>query len=220
MQKMSKEEFIEILSRQQRSGLTIKDFCINEAYTESSFYYWKGKFGLSRRYHMDRHSSSLEEFAPVSLTSSPASHSACDSGAIQTGEIRIEFPGGIIAQFCLNDTMRYFLCPGKTDMRKGMNSLCGVVHDKMGYDVRLGDVFIFINRQRTTMKLLHAEDGGLVLYIKRLEEGTFRLPSYDKESKSYPMQWRDLVLMVEGINDEPSKRLKRLKALRKSDMQY
>ena len=38
MQKMSKEEFIEILSRQQRSGLTIKDFCINEAYTESSFY--------------------------------------------------------------------------------------------------------------------------------------------------------------------------------------
>ena len=77
MQKMSKEEFIEILSRQQRSGLTIKDFCINEAYTESSFYYWKGKFGLSRRYHMDRHSSSLEEFAPVSLTSSPASHSAC-----------------------------------------------------------------------------------------------------------------------------------------------
>ncbi|MCS3172332.1 IS66 family insertion sequence element accessory protein TnpB [Bacteroides thetaiotaomicron] len=99
MQKMSKEEFIEILSRQQRSGLTIKDFCINEAYTESSFYYWKGKFGLSRRYHMDRHSSSLEEFAPVSLTSSPASHSACDSGAIQTGEIRIEFPGGIIAHF-------------------------------------------------------------------------------------------------------------------------
>ena len=53
MQKMSKEEFIEILSRQQRSGLTIKDFCINEAYTESSFYYWKGKFGLSRRYHME-----------------------------------------------------------------------------------------------------------------------------------------------------------------------
>ena len=47
MQKMSKEEFIEILSRQQRSGLTIKDFCINEAYTESSFYY--GKESLAYR---------------------------------------------------------------------------------------------------------------------------------------------------------------------------
>ena len=32
--------------------------------------------------------------------------------------------------FCLNDTIRYFLCPGKTDMRKGINSLCGVVHEK------------------------------------------------------------------------------------------
>ena len=53
--------------------------------------------------------------------------------------------------FCLNDTMRYFLCPGKTDMRKGINSLCGVVHDRMGHDVRLGDVFILINRSRTTM---------------------------------------------------------------------
>lgn len=39
--------------------------------------------------------------------------------------------------FCLNDTMRYFLSPGKTDMRKGMNSLCVVIHDKIGYDVRL-----------------------------------------------------------------------------------
>ena len=59
--------------------------------------------------------------------------------------------------------MRYFLCPGKTDMRKGMNSLCGVVQNQMGYDVRMGDVFIFISRNRTTLKLLHAEDGGLVL---------------------------------------------------------
>jgi transposase len=84
----------------------------------------------------------------------------------------------------------------------------------MGYAVRMGDVFIFINRNRTTMKLLHAEEGGLVLYIKRLEEGTFRIPSYDKDSRSYPMQWRDLVMMVEGIQDHPDSRLKRLKALR------
>ena len=97
-----------------------------------------------------------------------------------------------------------------------MNSLCEVIHDKMGYYVRLGDVFIFINRLRTTMKLLHAEDGGLVLYIKRLEEGTFRLPEYDQQSKSYPMEWRDL---VGGRNHNGStKRLKRLKALRKSDI--
>lgn len=82
--------------------------------------------------------------------------------------------------FCLHDTMHYFLCPRKTDMRKGINSLCGVVHDRMGHDVRLCDVFIFINR-----------------------------------SRSYPMEWRDLVMMVEGISDNPNERLKRLKASRK-----
>ena len=118
--------------------------------------------------------------------------------------------------FCLNDTMRYFLCPGKTDMRKGMHSLCGVVREQMGQDVRFSDVFIFINRNRTTMKLLHAEEGGLVLYIKRLEEGTFRLPKYDKTTRSYPMHWGDLVVMVEGISENTNLRLKRLKGMRNS----
>lgn len=65
------------------------------------------------------------------------------------------------------------------------------------------------------MKLLHAEDGGMVLYVKRPEEGTFRLPAYDSRSRSYPMEWRDLVMMVEGISDNPNERLKRLKASRK-----
>lgn len=99
MQKMSKEKFMEILSRQQRSGLTIKDFCLNEAYTESSFYYWKGKYELSRPYHVNRHSSSLDEFALVSLTSSSVSHPACDKAAMGSGEIWIKFHGEIIAHF-------------------------------------------------------------------------------------------------------------------------
>ena len=81
--------------------------------------------------------------------------------------------------------------------------------------LRLSDVFIFINRSRSTMKLLHAEDGGMVLYVKRMEESTFRLPAYDSRSRSYPMEWRDLVMMVEGISDNPNERLKRLKASRK-----
>ena len=43
--------------------------------------------------------------------------------------------------------MRYFLCPGNTDMRKGISSLCGVVHERMGRSVKNGDVFIFIDRR-------------------------------------------------------------------------
>ena len=116
--------------------------------------------------------------------------------------------------FCLNDTMRYHLCLGRTDMRKGINSLIGMVKEHMGYDVRNGDVFIFIGSSRRLMKLIHAEDGGMVMYVKRLESGRFRLPEYDAESKSYSMEWRDLVVMVEGITEDPAQRLRRLRAER------
>lgn len=116
--------------------------------------------------------------------------------------------------FCLNDTMRYYLCPGMTDMRKGISSLCGVVHEKMKSSVKNGDVFIFIGRSMKLMKLLHAEDGGMVMYVKRLEAGRFQLPEYDHKTNSYRMEWRDLVLMVEGIHENPGLRLKRLRAQR------
>ena len=93
-----------------------------------------------------------------------------------------------VAMFSLNDTMRYFLCPGRTDMRKGISSLCGVVHEKMRSEVKNGDVFIFVGSSRKLIKLLHAEDGGMVMYVKRLEAGRFKLPEYDPESNSYPME--------------------------------
>ena len=98
-------------------------------------------------------------------------------------------------------------------MRKSFYSLSGVVKDYMSHDVRSGDVYIFINRSCTTIKLLHAERGGLVLYIKKLEQGTFLLPNYDNESKSFPMEWKDLVMMVEGIKEDVFSRRKRLKIL-------
>lgn len=99
-------------------------------------------------------------------------------------------------------------------MRKGISSLCGVVHERMKSSVRNGDVFIFIGSSRKLMKLLHAEDGGMVMYVKRLEAGRFRLPEYDPQTSSYPMEWRDLVLMVEGIREAPEQRLRRLRAQR------
>ena len=90
-------------------------------------------------------------------------------------------------------------------MRKGMFSLSGLIREKMNGDVRNGDVYIFINRLKNRIKLLHAETGGLVMYEKLLEEGTFKIPAYDPETHSYPMTWSDLVIMVEGINEDKRK---------------
>lgn len=68
MQPISKEEFTKILDRQQKSGLSIKDFCENESYTRSSFYYWKSKYGLSRSYNNHSGDSAFVELAPISVT--------------------------------------------------------------------------------------------------------------------------------------------------------
>ena len=65
------------------------------------------------------------------------------------------------------------------------------------------------------MKLLHAEDDGMVMYVKRLEARRFRLPDYDSKSRTYYMEWRDFVVMVEGIREDPEQRLRRLRAERK-----
>ena len=120
--------------------------------------------------------------------------------------------------FNQNDTMRYFLCLGRTDMRKGISSLYGVVYEKMNSEVKNGVLFIFIGSSRRLMKLLHAEDGGMVMYVKRLEvglAGLFKLPEYNPKSNSYPMEWRDSVMMVEVIQENPQQRLRRLRAERK-----
>lgn len=66
----------------------------------------------------------------------------------------------------------------------------------MGYAIRQGDVFIFLNRSRNTMKLIHAEDDGLLLYIKRLEEGIFRLSAYKAKSRLYPTKSNETALEV------------------------
>lgn len=72
----SKEEFKAILDRQQQNGLSIRDFCSNEAYTVSSFHYWKSKFGFTRLYRSHSREDSVPPvIAPVSLKSAdPAAY--------------------------------------------------------------------------------------------------------------------------------------------------
>lgn len=98
--------------------------------------------------------------------------------------------------FSLGGSHRYYLYSGHCDMRKSFDGLCGLVTDQMHRTTTGGEVFVFLNRTRTHLKLLHWESGGFVLYYKRLEKGTFLPP---KDKKGLEILWSDLVLMVEGI---------------------
>lgn len=117
--------------------------------------------------------------------------------------------------FSLGDSNRYLLFSKATDMRKSFHTLCGLVTNAMGANPHNGDVFIFINRHRNRIKLLHWEPGGMVIYSKMLDRGTFVLPDLSLVNhSSYPIQWRDLVLLVEGIMEKPDSRQKRLEQLK------
>lgn len=117
--------------------------------------------------------------------------------------------------FSLGDSNRYLLFSEPTDMRKSFHTLSGLVTNIMGSNPHNGDVFIFINRHRNLIKLLHWEPGGMVIYSKMLERGTFALPDMAlTNSSSYLMQWRDLVLLVEGIIEKTDSRHERLTHLK------
>ena len=102
--------------------------------------------------------------------------------------------------FSLSDNLQYYLCTGATDMRKGFDTLCGVVRSQMGRDPLSGEVFIFVNGSRSTIKLLHWESGGLVIYHKRLESGCFERPVFEQDKNTFQMKWSDLVMMIQGLS--------------------
>jgi SOS-response transcriptional repressor LexA len=46
---MNEQKFLALYQRQQESGLTIKEFCSNEALAPATFHYWKKKLGSQNR---------------------------------------------------------------------------------------------------------------------------------------------------------------------------
>jgi transposase len=106
-----------------------------------------------------------------------------------------------------NSSQRFFLYRGATDMRKSFDSLCGLVTNELQQPLTGGDVFMFINKPRNSIKLLVWDRNGYVIYYKRLEAGTFELPGTDE--KSIAIKWEELVMLLEGIALQSVRRRKR-----------
>ena len=100
----------------------------------------------------------------------------------------------------LNYSTSYYWYTGSADMRKGFDSLCGVVLNELGRQVTKGDGFIFINKPRTHLKLLLFEDGGFTIFYRRLEKGTFEVPAFDLDAKSLQLTSDQLNFILKGIS--------------------
>lgn len=105
----------------------------------------------------------------------------------------------------LSPSCRYFIYHPQADMRKGFDSLSGLVRDGLAKNPLSGDVFIFFNRRRTQVKLLLWEHDGYSVYYKRLERGSYELPLHD----SVELRADDLLLILQGISLKSVRRRKR-----------
>jgi transposase len=98
-------------------------------------------------------------------------------------------------------------------MRKGFDSLSGLIQQHMQLNVLSGSIFIFINKKRNQVKLLLWEGDGLSLYYKRLEQGTYELPATNDPiaigSSSVTLTAQQLQLILQGIQLKSVKMKKR-----------
>lgn len=89
---------------------------------------------------------------------------------------------------------RCYLYRSRTDMRKGVDSLCGVNRNELGKDPLSGELLIFFCRARKRVKLLLWDQDGFALYQKRLEAGTFEIPEGNTMHQAITAQQLNLVL--------------------------
>ena len=76
-------------------------------------------------------------------------------------------------------------------------------------DPQSGHLFLFRSRGGDRLKLLHWDKDGYVLWYKRLEEGTFKLPKLKADQASVELRASELAMILDGIDLGSVKRVKR-----------
>lgn len=108
----------------------------------------------------------------------------------------------------LSASCQYYLYANYTDMRKGFDSLSGLVTQHLQMDALNGSVYIFMNRRRNQVKLLLWEGDGFSLYYKRLELGNYELPAAADDT-SCCITAQQLQFILQGIQLKSVKMKKR-----------
>ncbi len=93
---------------------------------------------------------------------------------------------------------KVWLAAGKTDMRKGFNSLAALAEQVLRQDPYCGHLFVFRGRRGTLIKVIWWDGQGACLFSKRLERGRFVWPSPADGKVS--VSSAQLAMLLEGID--------------------
>jgi len=102
--------------------------------------------------------------------------------------------------------VRIWLYGPPTDMRKSFDGLSALVRTQLAEDPLSGQLFVFINRRATQLKVLYFDRGGYCVWAKRLEQGRFHAHGQGDKRR---LEWTELKLILEGIDLRSIRRFKR-----------
>ncbi len=81
-----------------------------------------------------------------------------------------------------------YLACGITDLRKSVDGLSLIVQEKFQMDPFTSSLFVFCNKTRDKLKILHWEHNGFWLYYRRLEKGKFKWPESSEETSTVTLE--------------------------------
>lgn len=93
--------------------------------------------------------------------------------------------------------MAIYLYTQATDMRKGFDGLSGIVREQFAADPLDGSLFLFVNRRRDRIKILHWDGTGFWLYYKLLEAGTFEI--IESGDACVQIDSTQLAMLLDGV---------------------
>ena len=96
-------------------------------------------------------------------------------------------------------SIRIFIARQPVDFRKAHDGLVAIIRDEFGDDPFDGSVFVFLNRTRDRVKVIHWDRDGLWLHYKRLEKGRFDLP-LDGDGGRIEVSRPELSMLLDGID--------------------
>lgn len=97
----------------------------------------------------------------------------------------------------------YYLYRKPVKMSRSFDSLAAIIRCELNKDIISGDIFIFLNRHRTMIKIFVYESGGFSIFYRRLDEGSFPLPLINADQTvSYKMTNEQMITMLSGMTLE------------------
>lgn len=106
-------------------------------------------------------------------------------------------------------SVRVYLCLSPCDMRRSFDGLHALVRDHLQLDAFAGHLYLFLNKRRDRLKILYWDRDGFAIWAKRLEEGSYAIPSGEAGARGFEITVEELGALLSGIDLSSASRRKR-----------